>query len=105
MHRPRHVSENVKRNSTADEEHSVFVRKLELLYIFFTFSFHLYVFTTVTCGPDDADRQSLVSAALSPFHFCLIIQRKVILKICCYLADNTNFMSPYYKIILYLLNL
>ena len=33
------------------------------------FSFHLYVFTTLTCGPDDADRQYLVSATLSPHPF------------------------------------
>ena len=29
--------------SSADEEHGVFVQKLQLLYFFFTFSFHLYV--------------------------------------------------------------
>ena len=58
--------------STADEEHSVFIRKLQLLYIFFTFSFHLYVLTTLTCGPDNAESQSLVSAALSPpLLFCV----------------------------------
>ena len=43
------------RVSTADEEHSVFVRNLQLFYIF---SFHLYVLTMLTRGPDDADRQS-----------------------------------------------
>ena len=43
------------------------------IYIFFTFSFHLYLFTMLTCGPDDADRQSLVSAALSPFHIYLFV--------------------------------
>ena len=50
---------------------SVFVRKLKF---FFTFSFHLYVITTLTCRPDDANRQSLVTAALSPlpFLFCLV---------------------------------
>ena len=60
--------------STADEEHSVFVRKLQLFYIF---SFHLYVLTTLTCGPDDADRQSQVSAALSslPFLFGSYLSR------------------------------
>ena len=53
--------------SSADEEHSVFVRKLQLFYIFL---FHLYILTMLTCGPNDADRQSLASVALSPpFHF------------------------------------
>ena len=39
--------------STADEEHSVFVRKLHLY--FFVSSLRL---TTLTCGPDDANRLS-----------------------------------------------
>ena len=50
--------------STADEEHSVFVRKLHY-YIFFISSLRL---TMLTCRPDDANHPSL-SAALSPLSF------------------------------------
>ena len=42
--------------STADEEHSVFVRKLHCyIYIFFVSFLSLQ---TLTCRPDDADRLS-----------------------------------------------
>ena len=41
--------------STADEEHSVFVRKLQLFYIFW---FHLYIFVMFTWGLDDANHLS-----------------------------------------------
>ena len=33
------------------------------------FSFHLYVLTTLSCGPDNANHLSQVSAALSPLQF------------------------------------
>ena len=53
--------------STADQEQT-YCSKASLLYIFFVSFLRL---TTLTCKPDDANRLSQVSAALSPFHFCL----------------------------------